>query len=41
MVCTHGWRPPKTEAMLQLMPGYALRSQLAYADLRGIMACNA
>lgn len=32
---------PMAEAMLQLMPSYALRSQLAYTELRGIMACNA
>ena len=32
---------PKAEVWLQHMPSYALRSQLAYTDLRGIMACNA
>jgi hypothetical protein len=36
-----GQHDPKAEVMLQLMLGYALRSQLAYTDLRGIMACNA
>jgi hypothetical protein len=36
-----GWHDPTAEVMLQLMPSQALRSQLAYADLRGIMACNA